>query len=619
MRHRFDAVIVGGGGAGLYAALELAKHPDLRVAVVSKLHPLRSHTGAAQGGIGAALGNAEEDRPEWHMFDTVKGGDYLADQDAVEILCDEAVEIVFELEHMGFPFDRTPDGRIEQRIRAGGHTRNFGEAPLARTLHAADRTGQAILQTLYQQCTARGVRFFDEFQAVDLLVAGGRCAGTVAWDLHRGGLHTFEAPAALLATGGWGQIYRLTTNARALTGDGVAMAWRRGIPLEDMEFYQFHPTGIHGSGILLSEAARGEGVYLRNGLGERFMERYAPSMKELAPRDLVSRAIYREVQEGRGGGPGRDCVFLDFRHLPEETRQARLPEVMELIKTYMGLDPARDLIPVQPTAHYAVGGIPTDVWGRVVVDEHNHVLPGLYAAGECACVSIHGANRLGTNSLVDILVFGRRAGRDMAEYARGAAHADETAARAPEVEMSPGAAGPTARTREAPMSPAGSAAQKSEYLPGTGSPGSAAQEFERLLKSDGRESAARIRAELQGLMQEHVSICRTETGLREALERIRVLQERFRDTGLDDRGTTFNQDLVETWETGCLLDVAEATAASALARTESRGVHYREDYPRRDDANWLKHTLLYRRPDGSHEVRFKPVVITRFPPKERVY
>ncbi len=577
--HESDAVVVGAGGAGLYAALELSRAPDLRVAVFSKLHPLRSHTGAAQGGMGAALGHAEEDHPDWHAFDTVKGGDYLADQDAVEILCHEAVRVVFELEHMGFPFDRAPDGRIEQRVRAGGHTRNFGEAPLARSVYAADRTGQMILHTLYQQCLRRGVTFFDEFLVVDVWVHEGSCAGVLAWDVRRGRLHAVRAKAVLLATGGWGQIYRTTTNALTLTGDGPALVWRRGLPLEDMEFYQFHPTGIYGRGILLSEASRGEGAYLVNGAGERFMERYAPTLRELAPRDVVSRSIFREIQAGRGGGPAGDCVFLDFRHLPEEVRRTKLPEVTILIRTYLGLDPARDLVPVRPTAHYAVGGIPTDVWGRVLADGRGRAVEGLYAAGECACVSVHGANRLGTNSLVDILVFGRRAAQDMVRLAR---------------------------SRPLPPPPP-------SPLEGPG------EHFLRLLGSSGPESAAALRRELQDLMERHCSVFRTEAGLRQALEGIRHLQERYRRVGLGDRGRVYNQELVEAFETGCLLDVAEATAASALYRTESRGVHFREDYPHRDDVRWLKHTLVWREGPGRYRMEDKPVVVTRFPPRERSY
>ncbi len=577
--HEFDAVVVGGGGAGLYAALELSRHPDLRVAVFSKVHPLRSHTGAAQGGMGAALGHAEEDRPEWHAFDTVKGGDYLADQDAVEILCFEAIRVVYELEHMGFPFDRAPDGRIEQRVRAGGHTRNFGERPLARSVYAADRTGQMILHTLYQQCLRRGVRFFDEFLVVDVWVEEGACSGVLAWDVRRGGLHGVRAKAVLLATGGWGQIYRTTTNGVTLTGDGPALVWRRGVPLEDMEFYQFHPTGIYGRGILLSEASRGEGAYLVNGLGERFMDRYAPNLLELAPRDVVSRSIFREIQAGRGGGKRGDCVFLDFRHLPEEVRRTKLPEVTALIRTYLGLDPAQDLVPVRPTAHYAVGGIPTDTWGRVLWDGRRQVVEGLYAAGECACVSVHGANRLGTNSLVDILVFGRRAAQGMAKVAR---------------------------SRAMPAAP-------SAPLDGP------AEHFLRLLGARGQESCTRLRLELQDLMERHGSVFRNRGGLQQALQGLWELQERYRRVGLADRGQVYNQELVEAFETGCLLDVAEATAASALHRTESRGTHFREDYPERDDARWLRHTLVWRAAARELRLEDKPVVITRFEPKERRY
>ncbi|PYV24399.1 MAG: succinate dehydrogenase/fumarate reductase flavoprotein subunit, partial [Acidobacteria bacterium] len=401
MYQRYDAVIVGAGGAGLKAALHLATQRQARIAVISKLYPVRSHTGAAQGGIGAALGNMEEDHWEWHMFDTVKGGDYLADQDAVEVLCREAVETVYELEHWGLPFSRTPDGKIAQRP-FGGHTREFGKAPVRRSCYAADRTGHMILQTLYQQCIKHDVHFYNEFHLLDLLVEQGRCAGAVALSLATGELYTFHAKAVVLATGGCGKFYRVTSNAHALTGDGMAVALRRGIPLEDMEFFQFHPTGIYKMGILLSEAARGEGGILRNRTGERFMERYAPTLLDLAPRDMVSRAMYREIEEGRGI-EGKNWLHLDVTHLGREVLDKKLPDITDFVRTYMGIEPARELIPVQPTAHYAMGGIPTDTEARVIIDEKNTPLPGLYAAGECACVSVHGANRLGTNSLVDIL------------------------------------------------------------------------------------------------------------------------------------------------------------------------------------------------------------------------
>ncbi|MGQ0549106.1 MAG: FAD-dependent oxidoreductase, partial [Armatimonadota bacterium] len=415
IEHTFDAVIVGAGGAGLRAAVELASH---NIAVVSKLYPPRSHTGAAQGGIGAALGNLEEDHPEWHTFDTIKGGDYLVDQDAAEFMCRDAVETVYELEHWGLPFDRTPEGLISQR-RFGGHTRNFGEGPVRRACHAADRTGHMILQTLYQQCLRTGIRFFDEFQMLDLLLEDGRCAGLVAYEIDTGELHTFHAKAVLLATGGFGRIFKVTSNAHALTGDGVAIPWRRGIPLEDMEFFQFHPTGIYKLGILLSEAARGEGAFFINDRGERFMERYSPTLKDLAPRDICSRCIHLEVREGRGIG-GKDYVYLDFRHLGKKVIDEKLPDITEFARVYLGVEPIHEPVPVQPTAHYAMGGVPTNNDGQVIADERNAPVEGLYAAGECACVSVHGANRLGTNSLVDILVFGRRAGRHMAGYVREA-------------------------------------------------------------------------------------------------------------------------------------------------------------------------------------------------------
>src|SRR3989440_749403 len=419
--HQFDCVIVGAGGAGLRAALESSKRAS--TAVVTKLYPTRSHTGAAQGGMCAALANVEEDSWEWHAFDTVKGSDYLGDQPAIEIMCREAIDAVIELEHFGLPFNRTPEGRIDQR-RFGGHTRNHGEAPVRRACYAADRTGHMILQTLYQQCVARGVTFFNEFQVLDVSMVDGRVAGVVAYELATGDLHVFACKAALFATGGFGRMFKVSSNAVTLTGDGPGVLYRRGVPMQDMEFFQFHPTGIYKLGILLSEAARGEGGILRNAEGERFMERYAPTVKDLAPRDMVSRAILTEIREGRGIGPDKDYIHLDLTHLPPEQIDEKLPDITEFVRTYMGLEPKHDSIPTQPTAHYAMGGIPTNADGEVVIDAEDTVLGGLYAAGECACVSVHGANRLGTNSLLDIVVFGRRGGAAMAEYSERVGHAD---------------------------------------------------------------------------------------------------------------------------------------------------------------------------------------------------
>ena len=574
MYHSFDAVIVGAGGAGLRAALELGSVGS--VAVLSKLYPTRSHTGAAQGGIGAALGNMEEDLWEWHAFDTVKGGDYLVDQDAAEIMAQEAVETVYELEHWGLPFDRTPDGRIAQRP-FGGHTRHFGQGPVRRSCYAADRTGHMILQTLYQQCVRHNVRFFDEYHVLDLLIEDGAACGLVAYQIETGEIHTFRAKAILLATGGMGRMFKITSNAHALTGDGPAMALRRGVPLEDMEFFQFHPTGIYKMGILITEAVRGEGGVLLNSEGERFMERYSPTLLDLAPRDIVSRAIYLEVQAGRGIN-GQDYVHLDASRLGREAVEAKLPDIADFCRTYLGVDPAVEPMPVQPTAHYAMGGIPTDTHGRVVVDEKNTPLPGFYAAGECACVSVHGANRLGTNSLVDLVVFGRRAGRDMARYIR-------------EHEFVPLPPDPTRWARE---------------------------EVERLLHGDGDESAADIRREMQEVMMDNVGVFRVEDQMQAAVDKVRELQARYRRVGLQDRGKRFNTELLEAIELGYLLDLAEVTAVSALARRESRGAHSREDFPERDDENWLKHTLAYRS-EGGIELKYKPVTITRFEPKPRTY
>ncbi|MBI4531647.1 MAG: succinate dehydrogenase flavoprotein subunit [Candidatus Latescibacteria bacterium] len=574
MHHRYDAVIVGAGGAGLMAALQVAQHAH--VAVLTKLYPTRSHTGAAQGGIGAALGNLEEDSWLWHAFDTVKGSDYLADQDAVEILTREAIETVYDLEHFGLPFSRTPEGKIAQRP-FGGHTRNFGEAPVRRACYAADRTGHMILQTLYQQCIKHEVSFFNEFQVLDLIVEDGICQGVVAFEIATGEIHVFQSKAVLFATGGFGRMFKITSNAHALTGDGVAIVLRCGLPLEDMEFFQFHPTGIYKLGILLSEAARGEGGILRNRTGERFMERYAPTLKDLAPRDLISRCIYTEIREGRGVD-GKDYIHLDVRHLGKEVIDQKLPDITGFVRTYLGIDPVTELVPIQPTAHYAMGGIPTDNNGRAIVDEKNTPLHGFYAAGECACVSVHGANRLGTNSLVDILVFGRRAGRDMTRYVR-------------DVDI------PSVR------SDADSRAK---------------EEVVRILESSGGESVAEIRRMMQEDLMDKASVFRHESDLQRVLTTLRELKERYSNVSIHDRGKRFNTDLLEALELGYLLDLAETLVVSALTRQESRGAHYREDFPTRDDANWLKHSLAYRT-DKGWELRYKPVVITRFEPKERKY
>ncbi len=590
--HKFETVIVGAGGAGLMAALYASR--GSQTAVISKLYPTRSHTGAAQGGIGAALGNMEEDHPEWHAFDTVKGADYLADQDAVELMCSMAPEIVIELEHMGLPFDRTPEGKIAQR-RFGGHTNNRTGKPVMRACHAADRTGHMILQTLYQQCIKNNVTFFDEFQVMDLLIneEEDRVVGVVAYEIATGELHVFHAKSVLFATGGWGRVWQVTSNAATLTGDGAAIAFRRGIPLEDMEFFQFHPTGIYKLGILITEGVRGEGGVLINDKGERFMNRYAPTVKDLASRDVVSRAIYLEIREGRGIN-GQDYVYLDVRpetvnkyfaedgidrRVTAEYLLKKLPDIIDFCKTYLGIDPMKEPMPVQPTAHYAMGGIPTNIHGEVVIDANNTVLPGFFAAGETACVSVHGANRLGTNSLLDIVVFGKLAGIRMAEFAR--------------------------QNDWAPL-------PKETWEPTQAM-------LDRIRNSQGNEKAARIRDELRRLMMNNVGVFRTEELLNEALEKIRELKERFQHISIDDKGKTFNQDLIEAWEVMNLLDIAEVTTVSALARKESRGAHYREDFPKRDDENWLKHTLAYRQPDGCIRLDYKPVVITKWQPKERVY
>ena len=573
--HTYDAVIVGAGGAGLRAAIETST--GLRTAVISKLYPTRSHTGTAQGGMCAALGNVEEDSPEWHAFDTIKGGDYLVDQPAAIVMAEEAVDRVIELEHWGFPFNRTPDGKIDQR-RFGGHTRNHGEAPVKRACFAADRTGHMILQTLYQQCIKRDVRFFNEFYVIDLLMVDGRAAGVIAYELATGELHVFQAKAVLFATGGYGKIFKITSNAHTLTGDGMSVCYRRGIPLQDMEFFQFHPTGIYKMGILISEAVRGEGGILLNGEGERFMERYAPTIKDLAPRDMISRAIYQEVKEGRGVD-GKDYVHLDVRHLDPEIIEKKLPDVTEFARIYLGVEPLTEPVPIQPTAHYGMGGIPTNVDGQVVVGENEEVVPGLYAAGECACVSVHGANRLGTNSLLDIVVFGRRGGADMARYAK---EADPL---------------PLPQHAEA----------------------EAAGELERLLGTSGADSVADIRSEMQEQMFDLAGVVRLEDGMRTLQEQLRGLRERYARVVVQDKGRVYNTELMEAWELGALLDCAETLVAAAIARDESRGGHYREDHPLRDDANWLRHSLSYREDEGGVRLEYKPVKMGPYVPMERKY
>ncbi|HEX2088346.1 MAG TPA: succinate dehydrogenase flavoprotein subunit [Actinomycetota bacterium] len=574
--HTYDVVVVGAGGAGLRAALEASK--DVRTCVISKLYPTRSHTGTAQGGMCAALGNVEEDYPEWHAFDTVKGGDYLVDQPAAIIMAEEAVDAVIELEHWGFPFNRTPDGRIDQR-RFGGHTRNHGEAPVRRACFAADRTGHMILQTLYQQCIRNDVRFFNEFYVLDLLMSDdGRCGGVVAYELANGELHVFRAKAVIFATGGYGKIFKITSNAHTLTGDGMAVCYRRGIPLEDMEFFQFHPTGIYKMGILISEAVRGEGGILLNGEGERFMERYAPTIKDLAPRDMISRAIYQEIKEGRGV-EGKDYVFLDVRHLDPHVIETKIPDVTEFARVYLGVEPLREPVPIQPTAHYGMGGIPTDTDARVVVGADERPVPGLYAAGECACVSVHGANRLGTNSLLDIVVFGRRGGLDAARYAKDADWPD---------------------LPERPQQ-------------------ETAQTLERLLKGSGGDSFADIRAELQEQMFDFAGVVRREDGLRKMQEILLNLRDRYDRAVVMDKGRVYNTELMEAVELRFLLDLSDTLVTAALARDESRGGHYREDHPLRDDDHWLRHSLAYRQSGGEVGLEYKEVKMGPYIPMERKY
>ena len=593
--HQFDVVVVGGGGAGLMAGLYASK--TAKTAVISKMYPTRSHTGAAQGGIAAALGNSEGDNPAWHMYDTVKGSDYLGDQDAIEFMTSEAPQAVIELENMGLPFDRTPEGRISQRP-FGGHTNNETGKPVRRAAHAADRTGHMILQTLYQQCLKNKVNFFDEYQVLDFIMVNGKAAGVVAVELSTGELHTIHAKAVIFATGGHGRIFEVTSNAYAYTGDGAAILFRKGIPLEDMEFFQFHPTGIYKLGILITEGVRGEGGVLINGKGERFMPKYAPTIKDLASRDVVSRAIYTEIKEGRGVD-GKNYVYLDIRpetvnkfaaedgrtnpdgskfNLTAEQVLKKLPDIIDFCRVYLGVDPVTQMMPIQPTAHYTMGGIPTNKFGEVVIDDKNTVMPGLYAAGECACVSVHGGNRLGCNSLLDIVVFGKHAGLRAAEYVKTA---------------------------------------EFEKLPENAESASRA-EFDALRKGSGKENVFDLSNEMKKVMFAEVGIYRNEKDMQSALEKVRELKKRFKDVTVSDTGKIFNTELLNAWEFGNLLDIAEVVALSALNRKESRGGHSREDFPDRDDKNWLKHTLVWNK-NGKLEIDYKPVVITKHQPKARVY
>ncbi len=590
--HQFDVVVIGAGGAGMMAALYASR--GAKTAVISKLYPTRSHTGTAQGGIGAALANLDEDHWEWHAFDTVKGGDYLTDQNAAETLAREAIDAVIELELMGLPFDRNPDGTISQR-RFGGHTNNQTKKPVRRACHAADRTGHMILQTLYQNCIKEKVTFFDEYQAIDLITNDGKVCGVAAVCIDDGEIHVFHAKAICFATGGWGRLWETTSNAHSLTGDGPALVWRAGLPLQDMEFFQFHPTGLYPVGLLITEAVRGEGGVLINDKGERFMERYAPTIKDLASRDVVARSIYLEVQAGRGIG-GKRYVHLDVRpetvnrYLAEagEDRRvdaayilSKLPDITDFCHTYLGIDPTKSPIPIQPTAHYGMGGIPTNLDAEVISTGAGTVVPGLYAAGEVACVSVHGANRLGTNSLTDLIVFGRKAGKAMADYARQA-----------------------------------------DFVPLPANPaGKIVAEIERIRKSSGKTKPYMIRQEMQKVMMDHVSVFREAPGLQKALDTVRELKSRYQDDlAVDDRGMRFNTDLLEAWELGCMLDLAEITTLSAMERKESRGGHSREDYPKRDDVNFLVHTMAYPEKGGIRIAHDRAVDLSLgYQPAERVY
>ncbi len=564
---KHDVIVVGGGLAGLRAAWRVSEAAD--TAVVSKTHPLRSHTGAAQGGIAASLGNATPDSWEEHMFDTVKGSDWLGDQDAIEILVKEAPRTIYDLEHLGVAFSRTQEGKIAQRP-FGGHQR-------PRSCYAADWTGHTLLHTVYEQCIPKSIAFYDEWFGLSLAISDGVCRGIVAMDIRTGNIEVFHSKVVIITTGGYGRAFMITSNALANTGDGLSMVTHAGLPLEDMEFVQFHPTGLYRHGILITEGARGEGGYLVNRDGERFMAKYAPEKMELAPRDVISRAEQTEIDEGRGG-EGKDFVYLDLRHLGEAKITERLPQTRDLAVSFVGVDPVKELIPIQPTAHYSMGGIPTTITGLVVSDEKNAPVAGLFAAGECACVSIHGANRLGTNSLLDAAMFGDRAAVAAVQYLRSA-----------EFQPFPGEVLKEAKDRVG-----------------------------KITDSNGAESAPKLRKELQEAMTQKCGIFRTETKLDECLQKVRELQGRFENIGIGDKSRMFNTEVIEALETQNLLDFSEIIVYGARERKESRGAHWRNDYPKRDDDKWMKHTFAFRR-EGGIELRYKDVVITSIPPKERGY
>jgi succinate dehydrogenase / fumarate reductase, flavoprotein subunit len=581
MIHKHDLIIVGAGLAGLRAAVETSKYAD--VGVISKLFPTRSHSGAAQGGIAAALGNEEHDTVEWHVFDSVKGSDYLGDQDAIEMMCGEAPDAIYELEHLGVPFSRTKDGKIAQR-QFGGHTKeifddngNSKRIPVLRACYSADRTGHVILHTLYEQCVKSNVRFYSEYFILSLIMDEGVCKGLTAFNIRDGQIHTFHAKAVMFGTGGYGRAYRVTSNAYANSGDGVAIAFRAGIPLEDMEFVQFHPTGLYPLGILVTEGARGEGGYLLNKDGERFMKNYAPTVMELAPRDMVTRSIQTEINEGRGID-GKDFVNLDLTHLGEAKLKERLPEITGFAKTYAGIDPVKQPIPILPTAHYSMGGIPTNLFGNVLADEKGNIVRGFFAAGECACVSVHGANRLGTNSLLDAVVHGRRTGKTIVKY-----------------------------LRDAEFSPLPANAEEKDI-----------ERFKNFYATTSGENADKIRLRLKEEMTNKCGVFRNEKDLLSMLDTIHELKAKYKNVHMMHKGKVFNTELQEIIELGNMLEYSDAIVTGALARQECRGAHWRIDHPKRDDVNWLKHTIAFKTEKGI-ELKYKPVTILKYQPQERKY